>query len=477
MVRLRSPISVLRRQLPRDLRAKRGRYALLAALIILGVLASTGTSTAGQSVLSSIKDGQSAANVEDGYIATSGALDAALVSAIEDKGVTLEDETYADVEGPDASILRVFAVRSRIDLVNLDTGDLPQSDDEAVVEKHYATAHGIGVGDFIEAGGRRLRVIGIGSSPDYTTVVARSTDTAADPRAFGTAFVTSGAMEAWPAPGPTRVPGYAVDLGDSGMSVEEAAAAIATAGEPSSLGVLSVLDAADNSRIIAGEDDVTVTAQASYVAGAVAILLIAYLLTVAVAEDIRQESPVIGTFYALGLTPWELMRHYLALPVALTALCAAVGTGAGIVLSPCMDSNSGYYSLPEVHTEVTGAAVIFGFGVPVLIVSAVGLLVLQRRLAKEPLQLLRRDLGVGSRPGMRLTRFPFSVRYRIRQGLREWRTCAVMLAGVVLSVLPMVFSLGMRASVDAYAEQVREKVPFGYLYVLAWPPTRWRARR
>lgn len=63
MVRLRSPISVLRRQLPRDLRAKRGRYALLAALIILGVLASTGTSTAGQSVLSSIKDGQSAANV------------------------------------------------------------------------------------------------------------------------------------------------------------------------------------------------------------------------------------------------------------------------------------------------------------------------------------------------------------------------------------------------------------------------------
>lgn len=467
MVRLRSPISVLRRRLPRDLRAKRGRYALLAALIILGVLASTGTSTAGQSVLSSIKDGQSAANVEDGYIATSGALDAALVSAIEDKGVTLEDETYADVEGPDASILRVFAVRSRIDLVNLDTGDLPQSDDEAVVEKHYATAHGIGVGDFIEAGGRRLRVIGIGSSPDYTTVVARSTDTAADPRAFGTAFVTSGAMEAWPAPGPTRVPGYAVDLGDSGMSVEEAAAAIATAGEPSSLGVLSVLDAADNSRIIAGEDDVTVTAQASYVAGAVAILLIAYLLAVAVAEDIRQESPVIGTFYALGLTPWELMRHYLALPVALTALCAAVGTGAGIVLSPCMDSNSGYYSLPEVHTEVTGAAVIFGFGVPVLIVSAVGLLVLQRRLAKEPLQLLRRDLGVGSRPGMRLTRFPFSVRYRIRQGLREWRTCAVMLAGVVLSVLPMVFSLGMRASVDAYAEQVREKVPFDYLYVLA----------
>ncbi|WP_162933836.1 hypothetical protein [Actinomyces lilanjuaniae] len=44
------------------------------------------------------------------------------------------------------------------------------------------------------------------------------------------------------------------------------------------------------------------------------MLLIAYVLATLVAESIRRDSPVIGTFYALGLTRGELIRHYMTLP-------------------------------------------------------------------------------------------------------------------------------------------------------------------
>ncbi len=466
MVRSRGPLPVLRHQLPRDLWSKKTRYALLAALIVVGIAAAIGSASASQASLSALRDGRAAANLEDGAIETTGALGADQIAAVEATGVVLEDTTYADVAGPQGSTLRLFESRSRVDRINLDAGSLPTADGEAVVEKHYAAQHAIGVGDAIEAGGRQLRVTGIGSSPDYTTVVPRASDFAVDSRAFGTAFVAPGTMSAWPAGELAPIHGYAVDLGASGMSIQEAAALVMRAGAPSGVVVVSVLDADSNGRITTGANDLALTESSSYIAGILALVVIAYLLAVMVAEDIRQESPVIGTFYALGLTPGELIRHYLTLPVALAVVCSCAGTGAGLLLAPYLASDAAYYSLPEISIGLTGRAVVFGVGAPVLIVLAVGALVLRRRLTKEPLALLRRELGTGRRAGARLTRFSFPTRFRLRGAIREWRTSAVMLVGVVLAVLFMVLGLGMRDSIESFADSVHDTIPFSHLYVL-----------
>ena len=236
--------------------------------------------------------------------------------------------------------------------------------------------------------------------------------------------------------------------------------------------VSSYLEHDDNPRIVTVIDDQTVTVQAAYIAGFVALVLIAYVLSVLTADNIRRQSPVIGTFYALGITRRELIAHYMLLPVILAAVCAVAGTVGGFLAAPAMQNATTYYSIPALGSVVSPGVIAYGVLTPLITVTLVSFLVLRRKLVKEPLQLLRRDTG--QRPPSRATleSLPFAFSFRLRSFMRAWTTYVLMLLGVVLSLLLMVFSFGMHDSVVSYADDVREDIDFEVVYVfLGAPPT------
>ncbi|RJF43126.1 ABC transporter permease [Actinomyces sp. 2119] len=484
----------------RDLRDHAVRYAGSALLVLLGVFVATGMSAGSETALGTVLDNHEAAHVEDVSMTTSGPLDAQVLEALEHRGVQVERSDYLDVSGPGDSTstgspdstVRVFQDRLEINTVTLDSGSLPQSSDEVVVEKLYAAAHRLDVGSSIELDGASYTVSGLGSTPDYSTVVSRASGVIADAETFGTAFVSPQGWQRLADGSRTPVSAYSFLLGDSGLSAEDLATEVAEtsakvaarsrqqpdagdASDPASLAdaavsavsVTSFLKQEDNPRIVAAADDLRLTTQTARLAGGIAMLLIAYVLATLVAESIRRDSPVIGTFYALGLTRGELIRHYMTLPLALTAASAVVATGAGALAAPYMQNQTNYYSLPAVHASVTPLTVVYGLAAPLVSVTVVGYMVLRRRLSKEPLQLLRRDLGRTRPPRIRLSRLSFAARFRVRHALREYRTYLLMLCAMLLSVLLLVLSLGMRASIAAYADDVRSGIPFGYMYVLA----------
>ena len=196
------------------------------------------------------------------------------------------------------------------------------------------------------------------------------------------------------------------------------------------------------------------------------------MLSVLTADNIRRQSPVIGTFYALGITRRELIAHYMLLPVILAAVCAVAGTVGGFLAAPAMQNATTYYSIPALGSVVSPGVIAYGVLTPLITVTLVSFLVLRRKLAKEPLQLLRRDTG--QRPPSRATleSLPFAFSFRLRSFMRAWTTYVLMLLGVVLSLLLMVFSFGMHDSVVSYADDVREDIDFEVVYVfLGAPPT------
>ena len=442
-------MKMLNMQLLRDLRSQWSRHLASALLILLGVVVSAGMAAGNGAALATAKDAQDTGNVEDGYLELTAELTHDQLTSLRNKGLTVERAEFTDVPAADNSTVRVYENRSTIDRINLESGALPTANDEIALEQTYARAHNLKVGDTLDLDGTRLTITGIGSTPDYATVVARPTDTAADPDEFGTAFTAASTVESLAKQGNTLTTTYVYLLGDSDLKATDIVSEISNAlkDRTGTAQVSSYLEHDDNSRIVTVIDDQTVTVQAAYIAGFVALVLIAYVLSVLTADNIRRQSPVIGTFYALGITRRELIAHYMLLPVILAAVCAVAGT-------------------------VSPGVIAYGVLTPLITVTLVSFLVLRRKLAKEPLQLLRRDTG--QRPPSRATleSLPFAFSFRLRSFMRAWTTYVLMLLGVVLSLLLMVFSFGMHDSVVSYADEVREDIKFEVVYVfLGAPPT------
>ncbi|EFW28296.1 ABC transporter permease [Actinomyces oris] len=465
---------MLNMQLLRDLRCQWSRYLASALLILLGIVVSAGMAAGNGSALNTAKDAQHTGNVEDGYLELTAELTNDQLTSLRNKGLTFERAEFTDVPAADNSTVRVYENRSTIDRINLESGALPTANDEIALEQTYARAHNLKVGDTLDLDGTRLTITGIGSTPDYATVVARPTDTAADPNEFGTAFTAVSTVESLAKQGNTLTTTYVYLLGDSDMEATDIVSEISNAlrDHAGTAQVSSYLEHDDNPRIVTVIDDQTVTVQAAYIAGFVALVLIAYVLSVLTADNIRRQSPVIGTFYALGITRRELIAHYMLLPVILAAVCAVAGTVGGFLAAPAMQNATTYYSIPALGSVVSPGVIAYGVLTPLITVTLVSFLVLRRKLAKEPLQLLRRDTG--QRPPSRATleSLPFAFSFRLRSFMRAWTTYVLMLLGVVLSLLLMVFSFGMHDSVVSYADDVREDIDFEVVYVfLGAPPT------
>ena len=467
-------MKMLNMQLLRDLRSQWSRYLASALLILLGIVVSAGMAAGNGSALNTAKDAQDTGNVEDGYLELTAELTNDQLTSLRNKGLTFERAEFTDVSAADNSTVRVYENRSTIDRINLESGALPRANDEIALEQTYARAHNLKVGDTLDLDGTRLTITGIGSTPDYATVVARPTDTAADPNEFGTAFTAVSTVESLAKQGNTLTTTYVYLLGDSDMEATDIVSEISNAlrDHAGTAQVSSYLEHDDNPRIVTVIDDQTVTVQAAYIAGFVALVLIAYVLSVLTADNIRRQSPVIGTFYALGITRRELIAHYMLLPVILAAVCAVAGTVGGFLAAPAMQNATTYYSIPALGSVVSPGVIAYGVLTPLITVTLVSFLVLRRKLAKEPLQLLRRDTG--QRPPSRATleSLPFAFSFRLRSFMRAWTTYVLMLLGVVLSLLLMVFSFGMHDSVVSYADDVREDIDFEVVYVfLGAPPT------
>ena len=467
-------MKMLNMQLLRDLRSQWSRYLASALLILLGIVVSAGMAAGNGSALNTAKDAQDTGNVEDGYLELTAELTNDQLTSLRNKGLTFERAEFTDVPAADNSTVRVYENRSTIDRINLESGALPTANDEIALEQTYARAHNLKVGDTLDLDGTRLTITGIGSTPDYATVVARPTDTAADPHELGTAFTAASTVESLAKQGNTLTTTYVYLLGDSDMEASDIVSEISNAlrNHTGTAQVSSYLEHDDNPRIVTVIDDQTVTVQVAYIAGFVALVLIAYVLSVLTADNIRRQSPVIGTFYALGITRRELIAHYMLLPVILAAVCAVAGTVGGFLAAPAMQNATTYYSIPALGSVVSPGVIAYGVLTPLITVTLVSFLVLRRKLAKEPLQLLRRDTG--QRPPSRATleSLPFAFSFRLRSFMRAWTTYVLMLLGVVLSLLLMVFSFGMHDSVVSYADDVREDIDFEVVYVfLGAPPT------
>lgn len=204
---------ILRKRMFRDLKENRFRYLALGLLIILGMYIVISLVGAADTIIIETAETAKENRVEDGQFGVFVPLTEGEKSALEEEGMTLEEHFYMDYslaekeirpkaggspESADAAegfILRIFPQREKIDLVQVDSGRLPEKEGEILLERRFCEEQELHAGDKIKVGSLEFTVAGIGTAPDYESPLRSLSDSAVDSTQFGVGFVTAGDYE------------------------------------------------------------------------------------------------------------------------------------------------------------------------------------------------------------------------------------------------------------------------------------------
>ena len=202
--------------------------------------------------------------------------------------------------------------------------------------------------------------------------------------------------------------------------------------------ITSLVQREANPRIGASLAKVGMYHVGGYIAGAIILVLFAYICSVFVISTIENESQFIGALYAMGVHRGKILAHYITLPVVVTFIGGVIGTAIGfspIGRGMLTVSVIGPYSVPSVENHYSPLLLMYGILMPPVLAALVNFICLRRKLNIEPLKLLRKEQKESRLLNVDLRNAGFISRFRIRQILRELRITLAMFFSIAIGML------------------------------------------
>lgn len=232
------------------------------------------------------------------------------------------------------------------------------------------------------------------------------------------------------------------------------------------------VESSKNPRIGAAAADMQMNKSVGLFAGVIVMVLFTYVISVFVIHQMQCESSVIGALYALGAKKKNLIGHYIALPTLITFAGGLVGSAIGFSefgIRALMADSYNFYSIPEFQLTYPLYLIIYAVVMPPVISAIVNFLVINKRLSRTALSLIRNEKKTDFRTGVDLKKMGFLRRFQIRQMLREARTGLTVVFGMLISLL--VFMMGIDCFMlcsNINADTVRD-TKYEYMYILKYP--------
>lgn len=202
-------------------------------------------------------------------------------------------------------------------------------------------------------------------------------------------------------------------------------------------------------------------------------LVIGFIFTVFISQDIDNDSAVIGALYSMGVQKRKLICHYMIIPVMIALVGGVLGTVAGIspigikMMNQSMES---FYSLPKFVNNFDARLLLIGIVIPVLISSLISLVVITKKLSRSPLSLLRHERKLKKVCIGRLDRMTFLSAFRIKYFLTEIGTSLIVFIGMILSLSLLMYSMNYTIATKPAIEGAERDIKFEDLCVMKYAP-------
>lgn len=475
------------KRIPRELAGDWKKYFVISIFLLLTIGFVSGMYVANGSMEVSAHNGRTEYKLEYGHFVLGKAADDELLSAIESgeradsQAVTVKvyenffrNETEDnDNDGISDGTVRVYIRNEDVNLACLLAGRFPEKETEIAIDRMHADNAGIKTGDAITVGGKAYEVVGLLSYVNYYTLHEKSTDFMFDAIKFDVAMVTK--------EGFARLDGgihycYAwkyleapADEKEEKRLSDDFMEALLTQTVTAGNELLDYMPAYANPAIHFATDDMGSDKAMGGVLLDILIVIIAFIFAVTISNTIIKEASVIGTLRASGYNRRELTLHYLSMPVIVTFVSAALGNVLGytvfknVVVSMYYNS----YSLPVYETVWNTEAFLKTTITPVALMLVVNLAVIVKRMRNTPLQFLRHDLKKTRRKrAVRLPRWNFINRFRIRVILQNIPNYAILFVGILFIATMLSMAVGMPDTLKFYKQNAGDMMFSTYQYVL-----------
>ena len=504
------------KRIPKELAGDWKKYLVVFLFLVLTIGFVSGMYVANESMLTAADEGITRYKLEDGHFELKEKADSSLIEAIESgekadipgqaeentadgdnddseengksdddldsskkTSVTVyenffrnEDEDN-DNDGKSDGTIRVYAKTDDINLACLLDGDFPQNENEIAVDRMHADNAGMKVGDKISVSGKEFKITGLIAYVNYSTLHEKKTDLMFDAIKFDVAMVTQEGFDrldksihysyAWKY---DHAPADDIEEKEQSDNFMEAMVTqVMLAGND----MEDYTPKYGNPAINFATDDMGSDKAMGGMLLDILVVIIAFIFAVTISNTIANESSAIGTLRALGYTKGELVCHYLSMPVIVTLLAAIVGNILGytvfknVVVSMYYNS----YSLPVYKTIWNPDAFLKTTVLPVMIMLVVNLIVIVRMMQHTPLQFLRHDMKKNkSKKAMRLPRWNFMSRFRLRIMFQNKANYLILFVGILFIMEMLAMAVGMPDTLDYYKSNTDGMMFAKYQYVL-----------
>lgn len=488
----------LRKRLLRELKSEFGKYAVIFLLLAGTISFVSGFLVADGSMLKAYNDGFTKYNIEGGNFQTKKKMNKAQERLVQEFGITVYDNFYTERSLSNDTTLRVFENRSEVNTVCLMEGKMPESEDEIAIDRMYADNNNLKVGDTISeksgkmeiaddadsennaenstdetTGGRSWKIVGLVALPDYSCLFSDNNDTMFDAVKFGVAIIPEGGLDAFSTDDLVYDYSWKYDTKPADDTEEKDMSEDLMSDLNGEVALQSFIPQYQNQAIhFTGDDmgsDRTMIIALLYIV----IAILAFVFGITISNTISKEASVIGTLRASGYTKNELIRHYMAMPIIVTAISAVIGNilGYTVLKKVCAGMYYGSYSLPTYETIWSADAFVLTTIVPIIIMLVVNYVVLWKKLQLGPLKFLRRDLsGKKQRKIVPLSpKLPFFSRFQIRVLFQNMSNYVVLFIGIIFANMLLMFGLIFPSILNHYQESIPKQMICNYQYMLQVP--------
>jgi len=319
-----------------------------------------------------------------------------------------EEKATARIEAQGRFISIPLHEQPKLNQVVVISGHYPTSDNEVLVERHFAEYQHLEPGNtfLIEtpAGSRVFQVAGIAVSPDYLWVARNRQDIFPSPADFGVFFI--------PRQGLTSIGRAAIHVQGHRASMQLQLAATGTDGNTllysltpgansaqvlsrvkSVLGAQNVLSATPRKDEVGAQLLQMDLNGFQEMAGAFPLFFLivaAFIVAALMNRMVNRERPLIGTMMALGVRRRTILGHYLSMALTIGVVGSTVGTVAGLAMGNFMTTEyANELHIPFVSVEVNFAVLLAGVAMGLLAPLLAGLLPAIRASQLQPAEAMR----------------------------------------------------------------------------------------